>query len=39
MSSDQFRLEGEMKVFEEMICVKPLLQRLVSEAPRSESRL
>jgi hypothetical protein len=39
MGSDPFRLGGDESLNEEMICAKPLLQRLISEAPRSESRL
>jgi hypothetical protein len=39
MGSDPFRLGGDESLYEEMICAKPLLQRLISEAPRSESRL
>jgi len=39
MGSDPFRLGGDKSLNEETICAKPLLQRLVSETPRSDSRL
>jgi len=32
-------LGGDESLNKEMICAKPLLQRLISEAPRSESML
>jgi hypothetical protein len=39
MGNDPFRLGGDESLNEETICAKPLLQRLIFEAPRSESRL
>jgi hypothetical protein len=39
MGSDPFRLGGDESLNEERNCAKLLLQRLISEAPRFESRL
>jgi len=39
MGATRSDLGGDESLNEETICAKPLLQRLISEAPRSESRL